>query len=75
MNRIEKHVFLLLLACVFTSDEQSRSKQFSLPMQLCISPLNPCLQMHLNDPSVFKHMTFSLLHLWVFVSHSLMSKI
>ena len=73
MNRIEKCVFLLEV----NSDEQSRSKQFSLPMprQLCISPLNPCLQMHLNDPSVFKQMTFSLLQMWVFVSHSLMSKI
>ena len=71
MNRIEKHVFLPEV----NSDEQSRSKQFSLPMQLCISPLNPCLQMHLNDPLVFKQMTFSLLQMWVFVSHSLMSKI
>ena len=59
MIRIIKRVFLLVVN----------------PMHLCISPLNPCLQMHLNDPSVFKDMTFSLLHLWVFVSHSLMSKI
>ena len=59
MIRIIKRVFLLVVN----------------PMHLCISPLNPCLQMHSNHPMLFKQMTFSLLHLWVFVGHPLMSKI
>ena len=45
------------------------------PMHLCISPLNPCLQIHLTDRLILKQMTFSLLHLWVFVAHPLMSRI
>ena len=56
---IVKHVFLLE----------------ANPMHLCISPLNPCLQIHLNDPLILEQMTFSLLHLWVFVAHPLMSRI
>ena len=42
MIRIIKRVFLLVVN----------------PMHLCISPLNPCLQMHSNHPMLFKQMTF-----------------
>ena len=44
-----------------------------LPRQLCPSPMNPGLQEHLNDPSVFLHVALSLLQLWGSSAHSSMS--
>ena len=34
-------------------DKASRSEICSEPVQLCLSPLNSALQMHLNNPLVF----------------------
>ena len=45
-----------------------------LPRQLCPSPMNPGLQEHLNDPSVFEHVAFSLLQLLGSWAHSSMSE-
>ena len=48
--------------------------QVSLPVQLYPSPVNPGLQVQLNDPSVLLHKAPSLLQLWVSWAHSSISE-
>ena len=59
----------------FRDGETHLPGEIPLPVQFCLSPLNPGLQTHLKAPSELLQVALSLLQLQVILAHSSMSEV